>query len=171
MVLLEVVRAPRCAKDVPITIVNGFLGAGKTTIILNMLRKIAEDTDLVYLAAGEVDASAPTAAVRKAPYKVVWLKNEYGVNEVDSLLAKQSNVGAVKEILNGCLCCTLVRAAAACSVAALSRRFFSEFSQPLPLPTHCHVLPHGRCCIIAGGQAERRNRRDPDHDTLRPHTN
>lgn len=27
---------------------------------------------------------------------------------VDSLLAKQSNISGVSEILNGCLCCTMV---------------------------------------------------------------
>jgi hypothetical protein len=57
-------------------------------------------------------------------YKVVLLKNEYGdvegessssrarlrsddgkwLTPVDSLLAKQSNITGVSEILNGCLC-------------------------------------------------------------------
>ncbi|WWC68228.1 uncharacterized protein I206_102151 [Kwoniella pini CBS 10737] len=41
-------------------------------------------------------------------YKVVLLKNEYGDVEVDSLLASQSNISGVSEILNGCLCCTMV---------------------------------------------------------------
>lgn len=36
------------------------------------------------------------------------LKNEYGDVEVDSLLAQQSSIAGVSEILNGCMCCTLV---------------------------------------------------------------
>lgn len=36
------------------------------------------------------------------------MKNEYGDVEVDSLLAQQSNITGVSEILNGCLCCTMV---------------------------------------------------------------
>ncbi|BEI90348.1 uncharacterized protein CcaverHIS019_0304180 [Cutaneotrichosporon cavernicola] len=71
-------------KPTPVTCFTGFLGAGKTTTILGLLGKLPED------------------------YKVMLLKNEYGDVEVDSLLAKQSNISGVTEILNGCLCCTMV---------------------------------------------------------------
>jgi G3E family GTPase len=33
----------------------------------------------------------------------VLVKNEYGDVEIDSLLAQQSNITGVSEILNGCL--------------------------------------------------------------------
>lgn len=56
---------------------------GKTTQILSLLRKIPED------------------------YKVCLLKNEFGDIEVDSQLAKESNIG-VQEMVNGCMCCVLV---------------------------------------------------------------
>ncbi|KAG8970553.1 hypothetical protein FRC03_006682 [Tulasnella sp. 419] len=69
---------------IPITVFTGFLGSGKTTIILSLLPQLSPD------------------------YKVVLLKNEYGDVEVDSQLAKQSSLTAVSEILNGCLCCVLV---------------------------------------------------------------
>ncbi|KAJ7637627.1 CobW/HypB/UreG, nucleotide-binding domain-containing protein [Mycena polygramma] len=70
--------------SIPITVFTGFLGAGKTSIILSLLPRLPKD------------------------YKVVLLKNEFGDIEVDSKLAKQSNLAAVSEILNGCMCCVLV---------------------------------------------------------------
>ncbi|KAG1843958.1 CobW/HypB/UreG, nucleotide-binding domain-containing protein [Suillus subalutaceus] len=69
---------------IPITIFTGFLGAGKTSIILSLLPLLPKD------------------------YKVVLLKNEFGDVQVDSQLAKQSSLTAVSEILNGCMCCVLV---------------------------------------------------------------
>lgn len=71
-------------KNIPITVFTGFLGAGKTTLILSLLPRLPKD------------------------YKVVLLKNEFGDVEVDSQLAKQSSLAAVSEILNGCMCCVLV---------------------------------------------------------------
>jgi G3E family GTPase len=69
--------------NIPVTVVTGYLGSGKTTIILNLIKQLKDD------------------------YKVVWLKNEYGNLSVDSELARENNI-AVKEMLNGCLCCVLV---------------------------------------------------------------
>ncbi|KAI6147019.1 CobW/HypB/UreG, nucleotide-binding domain-containing protein [Pisolithus thermaeus] len=69
---------------IPITVFTGYLGAGKTTIILSLLPKLPKG------------------------YKAVLLKNEFGDTQVDSKLAKQSNLAAVNEILNGCMCCVLV---------------------------------------------------------------
>ncbi|KIJ51329.1 hypothetical protein M422DRAFT_26747 [Sphaerobolus stellatus SS14] len=71
-------------KPTPVTVFTGFLGAGKTTIILSLLPQLPKD------------------------YKVVLLKNEFGDVEVDSQLAKQSSLVGVSEILNGCMCCVLV---------------------------------------------------------------
>ncbi|KAI0749895.1 cobW-domain-containing protein [Daedaleopsis nitida] len=70
--------------NIPITVFTGFLGAGKTSIILSLLPRLPKD------------------------YKVVLLKNEFGDIEVDSQLARQSSLAAVSEILNGCMCCVLV---------------------------------------------------------------
>ncbi|KAI8802588.1 CobW/HypB/UreG, nucleotide-binding domain-containing protein [Cladochytrium replicatum] len=67
----------------PVSVFTGFLGAGKTTIILTLLKALPEG------------------------YKIVLLKNEFGDNKVDSQLAKEQNV-QVTEMLNGCLCCVLV---------------------------------------------------------------
>ncbi|KAF9256348.1 cobW-domain-containing protein [Marasmius fiardii PR-910] len=72
------------SSSIPITVFTGFLGAGKTSIILGLLPQLPKD------------------------YKVVLLKNEFGDLEVDSKLAKESSLTAVSEILNGCMCCVLV---------------------------------------------------------------
>lgn len=67
-------------KVVPVTLITGYLGAGKTTIITNVIKNVPDN------------------------YKIAWLKNEIGNTAVDSELAKQANVATVKEILKGCLC-------------------------------------------------------------------
>ena len=64
---------------IPITVFTGFLGAGKTSLILSLLPKLPKD------------------------YKVVLLKNEFGDVQVDSKLAQESSLTAVSEILNGCM--------------------------------------------------------------------
>lgn len=72
---------------IPITIITGFLGSGKTTLILNLipqLRKLNPD------------------------YKLALLKNEFGDVAVDSQLASSSAISGVQEMLNGCICCNLV---------------------------------------------------------------
>ncbi|KAI0774984.1 cobW-domain-containing protein [Trametes elegans] len=81
---MSVMSTSKPTKNIPITVFTGFLGAGKTSIILSLLPKLPKD------------------------YKVVLLKNEFGDVEVDSQLAKQSSLAAVSEILNGCMCCVLV---------------------------------------------------------------
>ena len=68
---------------IPITVFTGFLGSGKTTIILSLLSKLPKTS------------------------KVVLLKNEFGDVKVDSELAKEANI-QVTEMVNGCLCCVLV---------------------------------------------------------------
>ncbi len=69
---------------IPVTVFTGFLGAGKTTIILDLIK------------------SAP------AGYRIAWLKNEIGAVAVDSELAKSGGVSMVKEMLNGCVCHVLI---------------------------------------------------------------
>jgi len=67
----------------PVTVFTGYLGSGKTTIIIGLIKQLPKE------------------------YRSVWLKNEFGDVDVDSQLAKENNI-EVKEILNGCLCCVLV---------------------------------------------------------------
>ncbi|KAL5121985.1 hypothetical protein ACEQ8H_000201 [Pleosporales sp. CAS-2024a] len=69
---------------IPITIITGFLGSGKTTLILNLIPQLPKS------------------------YKLALLKNEYGDIAVDSQLAASSSISGVQELLNGCICCNLV---------------------------------------------------------------
>ncbi|PHH53121.1 putative GTP-binding protein YjiA [Ceratocystis fimbriata CBS 114723] len=72
---------------IPITIVTGFLGSGKTTLILNLI---------------------PQLKAANPDYKIALVKNEFGDLAVDSQLAASSAVTGVQELLNGCICCNLV---------------------------------------------------------------
>ncbi|KAK2745877.1 hypothetical protein FQN57_003490 [Myotisia sp. PD_48] len=69
---------------IPITIITGFLGSGKTTILLNLIPQLD-----------------PT-------YRLALLKNEFGDLAVDSQLATTNSISGVRELLNGCICCNLV---------------------------------------------------------------
>lgn len=68
----------------PITILTGFLGSGKTTLILNLLPQLPSS------------------------YKLAFLKNEFGDVAIDTQLASRSSIAGVQELLNGCICCNLV---------------------------------------------------------------
>lgn len=72
---------------IPITIITGFLGSGKTTLILNLL---------------------PQLRAANPSYKLALLKNEFGDLAVDSQLASSNAIAGVQELLNGCICCNLV---------------------------------------------------------------
>lgn len=65
-----------------IVIVSGFLGAGKTTLIQKMLKKIPSNT------------------------KTVLIENDFGDVSVDAALLKSSGI-EVREISAGCICCSL----------------------------------------------------------------
>lgn len=69
---------------IPITIVTGFLGSGKTTLILNLIPQLPKD------------------------HRLALIKNEFGNVAVDSQLATSSAISGVQELLNGCICCNLV---------------------------------------------------------------
>jgi G3E family GTPase len=70
-------------QPIPVTIFGGYLGSGKTTIILKALKQY------------------------RNPVKFAMIKNEYGDVNVDAELARAANI-KVKEVINGCLCCILV---------------------------------------------------------------
>lgn len=72
---------------IPITIITGFLGSGKTTLILNLIPQLRQ---------------------QNPDYKLALLKNEFGDLAVDSQLASNSAISGVQELLNGCICCNLV---------------------------------------------------------------
>lgn len=66
---------------IPVTIVTGFLGSGKTTLILNLV---------------------PQLRAKSPDYRLALLKNEFGD------VAASAAVSGVRELLNGCICCNLV---------------------------------------------------------------
>ena len=65
-----------------VTIISGFLGAGKTTLIKKLLKEAF---------AGE---------------KCVLLENEYGEVGIDGGFMKDSGI-QISELNSGCICCTL----------------------------------------------------------------
>ncbi|KAI4116841.1 MAG: hypothetical protein LQ345_002811 [Seirophora villosa] len=69
---------------IPITIITGFLGSGKTTLILNLIPQLPNT------------------------YRLALLKNEFGDVAIDSQLASSAAITGVQELLNGCICCNLV---------------------------------------------------------------
>lgn len=70
-------------KKVPTNIITGFLGVGKTTAILNLLKNKPENENWAVLV------------------------NEFGEIGIDGTL--MTDQGAlIKEVPGGCMCCTLV---------------------------------------------------------------
>lgn len=69
---------------IPVTILTGFLGSGKTTILLNLIPQLPPS------------------------YRLALLKNEFGDLAIDSQLASTQSISGVRELLNGCICCNLV---------------------------------------------------------------
>lgn len=68
-------------KKIPVYIISGFLGSGKTTVLLNMIKECEGN--------------------QKRPGIIL---NELGEVNVESDLFKNQQV---KELLNGCICCTI----------------------------------------------------------------
>jgi len=70
--------------QIPVTICTGYLGAGKTTVITNLMKQMPED------------------------YAIAWLKNEMGNTDVDTQLARGTHTATVKEMLQGCICHVMI---------------------------------------------------------------
>ena len=70
--------------QIPTTVFSGFLGSGKTTIISHLI--------------DELQANGK---------QVIYIKNEIGNENIDSQLLQGKHI-QTKELLNGCICCTLV---------------------------------------------------------------
>lgn len=66
------------------TVFTGFLGSGKTTVITNLV-----------------------LALINQGVRVVYIKNELGEADLDAKLMRGQNIVS-QELLNGCICCTLV---------------------------------------------------------------
>ena len=75
------------APRIPITILTGFTGCGKTTLILNLI---------------------PQLKNQNSDYKLALIKNEIGDVAVDSLLSQSAQMAATQELLGECICCVNV---------------------------------------------------------------
>lgn len=69
---------------VPITLFTGYLGSGKTTLMMPLIQSLIDR--------GE---------------KIAFIKNEIGEVDIDAQIMRGKNI-QTKELLNGCICCTLV---------------------------------------------------------------
>ncbi|KAK5137625.1 hypothetical protein LTR08_007920 [Meristemomyces frigidus] len=72
-------------RRIPVTVITGFAGAGKTTLILNLL---------------------PQLRAENPGYKLALIKNEVGDLNVDTQLAAAAEMTGSKELLGDCICCT-----------------------------------------------------------------
>jgi len=100
------------ANATPVTVVTGFLGSGKTTLINRLL--------------GEAHGR-----------RFAVIENEYGAVDVDSELLVKERGEVVVQLTNGCVCCT-VRGDLANALHALGRRRDAgeiEFDHVLIEPT------------------------------------
>jgi G3E family GTPase len=70
-------------EKIPVTIIIGFLGSGKTTIISSLIDFLLHDR-----------------------VKVAYIKNEIGAEDIDGKLIRGKHIDT-RELLNGCICCTL----------------------------------------------------------------
>ena len=69
-------------KQIPITILTGFLGSGKTTFLNHLIEK-------------------------NSNIRYAIIENEFGEQSIDSELILRPSEAAIVELNNGCLCCTL----------------------------------------------------------------
>lgn len=75
------------ASRIPITILTGFTGCGKTTLILNLIPQLRQ---------------------HNPGYKLALIKNEIGDVAIDSQLAQSAEMAATQELLGDCICCVNV---------------------------------------------------------------
>ena len=67
---------------IPVTVITGFLGAGKTTFINQLLKQYAEN-------------------------KFALVENEFGEVAIDTQLIKGVDASQMFELKQGCICCTI----------------------------------------------------------------
>ena len=89
------------SKRVPTTVFSGFLGSGKTTLISSLIDNLQAQN-----------------------VQVAYIKNEIGDTDIDTKLFQGKDI-QTKELLNGCICCTLVGPFAA-AVSELIAKFHPD---------------------------------------------
>ena len=74
---------PTAGAPLPVTLLSGFLGAGKTTLIKKLIKESF------------------------AGQKVVLIENEFGEENIDNELLISSTTENIIQMNNGCICCTI----------------------------------------------------------------
>lgn len=69
-------------KKIPVCIITGFLGSGKTSLLNNIIKK-------------------------NSSKKIVIIENEFGEKNIDKDLITTSAGNSVYELTNGCICCSI----------------------------------------------------------------
>ncbi len=121
--------------DVAVTVVGGYLGAGKTTM-LNHLLALADE-------------------------RIAVLVNDFGFLDIDAQLLDQGN-GATITLPNGCICCSLVDglATALDDLAALDPRpervviEASGVADPAGIAAYCHRRPYRLDLVVVLADVE-----------------
>lgn len=81
--MIQLNRKERHRVMTAVTIISGFLGAGKTTLIREFMKKLY------------------------AKEQIVLIENEFGEIGIDAAFLENTGI-AIKEINSGCICCSLV---------------------------------------------------------------
>lgn len=102
----------------PITILTGFLGAGKTTILLNLLPQLPKTYRLALLKNEFGDVAVDSRlfdqlASRTVAERIIDSDDERNMNgngndSENEKKGGENAISGVKELLNGCICCNLV---------------------------------------------------------------
>lgn len=98
---------------IPVNIITGYLGSGKTTILMGLVRQMR---------------------VLDPSVRLALIKNEFGSAGLDGMLAGAAGVTLVKEYYNGCMCCNLVGSLSAT---------LAELAQLDPPPTRVLIETSG----------------------------
>lgn len=87
-----------------VLVVGGFLGSGKTTLLLSLLRaKLVDDRGSAGGVLGGADSDASSAT---SDPRIVVIENEVGDVDIDARAISSLGIG-VRNMLSGCVCCTL----------------------------------------------------------------
>lgn len=112
----------------PVTVITGFLGAGKTTLVNHILQGACSSSSAAaaggaHSAVRPARLSARPLAAGKHGKKVAVIENEFGEVGIDDALVMETKE-EIFEMNNGCVCCTGEQqdsmAAAAVAAAAAS---------------------------------------------------
>ncbi|MGK7890226.1 MAG: cobalamin biosynthesis protein CobW [Leptolyngbyaceae cyanobacterium] len=93
---------------IPVTIITGFLGSGKTTLIRNLLRNTqGRRIAVIVNEFGEVGIDGDLLRSCQVCEEDEWDQDNVSTNELISNDAVNNAASNILELTNGCLCCTV----------------------------------------------------------------